>query len=153
MKFSDALTYYRERSDLNKTQLAEKIGIKPEYIVALEKGHKKPPTFERCEQIARILNLSDSEKKKFLTLAFEERLGVDADFLHEIGQAQPSLSAKETEKISSEVLKAIADPVALKALLITYKGTEDVKRAVKQLLETFPTMSSEKRKAILALCN
>lgn len=152
MKFSDALKYYRDRAGLNKKELAEKINVKSTYIIGIEKGRFIPPTFERCQQIARALELNDQERKKFFALAFEERLGEDADFLAEIDHRQNQMSDKELEKISKEVLRAIEDPVAVKALLITHKGSDDVKRALRQLLETFPVMSVEKRKAILALC-
>lgn len=153
MEFSDMLTHYRDRSGLNKTALAEKIGVTPEYIITLEKGRIRPPTFERCEQFAKILNLDESERKEFFELAFEERLGEDVKFLDHFKPSYFNQNNKETEKISSEILQAIEDPVAVKALLITHGGSADVKRAIKQLLDTFPNMAPEKRRAILSLCN
>lgn len=80
MKFSDALTHYRENAKITKTDLAKQIGVEPTYIFAIEKGRQIPPTHERCEQIARVLKLDDSEKKKFFQLAFDERIGKDSAF-------------------------------------------------------------------------
>lgn len=56
------------------------------------------------------------------------------------------------QKISPEILEALQDPVAVKVLLATYKNSQDIKNTIKALLETLPTLSPEKRQAILALC-
>jgi len=56
------------------------------------------------------------------------------------------------QEISPEILEALQDPIAVKALLITYKNSQDIKNTIKALLETLPQLSSEKRQAILALC-
>jgi transcriptional regulator with XRE-family HTH domain len=55
-------------------------------------------------------------------------------------------------KINPEILEALNDPIAVKALLITFKNTQDIKNTIKALLETLPNLSPEKRQAILALC-
>lgn len=56
------------------------------------------------------------------------------------------------QNISPEILAALQDPIAVKALLITFKNTQDIKNTIKALLETVPILSAEKRQAILALC-
>lgn len=98
MKFSDALTYYREKRGLNKTQLADRIGVKPEYIVGIEKGRFKPPTAERLDQISKTLNLDDSERKKLFSLAQEERMDSDdVAFQQVIGPSLKAIEIKATE--------------------------------------------------------
>ncbi|MDD5611022.1 MAG: helix-turn-helix transcriptional regulator [Candidatus Omnitrophica bacterium] len=56
------------------------------------------------------------------------------------------------QKVSPEILEALQDPVAVRALLITHKNSQDIKNTIKALLETLPNLSAEKRQAILALC-
>jgi transcriptional regulator with XRE-family HTH domain len=76
MKFAHSLTYHRERAGLNMSQLAERIGVTPEYISSVEKG-AKPPSFDRCHQLADILAIKDDERRHFFALAFEERMNED----------------------------------------------------------------------------
>lgn len=96
MKFSDALTYYRERQGLNKTELAKKIDVQPEYIVGIEKARFKPPTPDRLEQICKALGLDDGERKKLFQLAYEERLK-DSDLAFHEAIGEPSISPKTIE--------------------------------------------------------
>lgn len=97
MKFSDALTHFRERKGLNKTDLAKKIGVKPEYIVGIEKGRFKPPTADRLEQMSIVLGLDDREKKKLFELAQEERMNSDDLAFQQItGNAPKPIEVKPT---------------------------------------------------------
>ncbi|MFA5231856.1 MAG: helix-turn-helix transcriptional regulator [Candidatus Omnitrophota bacterium] len=54
--------------------------------------------------------------------------------------------------ISPDILEALQDPIAVKALLITFKNTQDIKNTIKSLLDCIPNLTPEKRQAILALC-
>jgi transcriptional regulator with XRE-family HTH domain len=153
MNFGKYLTHLREAARLSKVDLSKIVDVTDTYIRNMEHGRNPPPDFALCDKILKAVKADASQRKKFLELAFEERLKEDVAFLHEIRAPHFKQSDNETEPISKEVLQAIEDPVALKALLITHKGSEDIKKAIKQLLETFPTMAPEKRKAILALCN
>jgi len=75
MRFCHLLTRYRERANLTKTELARKLGLKTaSYIIDLEAGRKKPPTIERCKQLAHTLSLSKKESEEFLQEAAKERL-------------------------------------------------------------------------------
>ncbi len=56
------------------------------------------------------------------------------------------------QKIDAEILEALQDPIAVRALLITHKNSQEVKGTIKALLESIPNLSPEKRQAILALC-
>lgn len=73
MKFSTELKKYREARDYTKKKLADLIGVKSQYLIAIEKGNAMPPTPERCEQIANALRLSEQEKRQFIELAIIER--------------------------------------------------------------------------------
>lgn len=77
MKFAHCLTYHRERAGLNMSQLAERLGVSSVYVIQIENGKSKPPSFERCAELVSILGLSDAERKHFLSLAFEERINDD----------------------------------------------------------------------------
>lgn len=49
------------------------MGVSKGYLINLTKGHDKPPTLERLEQISQHLKLESPEKKKLFELAHEER--------------------------------------------------------------------------------
>lgn len=95
MKFPQFLTYCREKSGLNKSALASKIGVSSQYIINLEKGKDKPPTSERLEKISEILHLDDVEKKKLFELALDERTGNKDLGFHQVLGTQPLRSAKK----------------------------------------------------------
>ena len=145
MKFNRLLTQYRERMKLNKTELAQRMDVSLGYIINLEAGRKKPPTIERIEQIVNILSLSKKEAIELLDSAAEERIPKrDIRFFWKKPRGE--------NQLSPDILAALQDPIAVKALLITFKNTQDIKNTIKALLETLPSLSSEKRQAILALC-
>lgn len=58
----------------------------------------------------------------------------------------------QTHELDPKIIDAIRDPVAVQALLITYKNKQDVKDYIKAILECLPNLSAEKRQALLALC-
>lgn len=66
--------------------------------------------------------------------------------------SEAELFGAPPQKISPEILEALQDPIAVKALLITFKNSQDIKNTIKALLETLPSLAPEKRQAILALC-
>ena len=68
----------------------------------------------------------------------------------EISEAE--LYGGTSSQISPEILAALQDPIAVKALLITFKNTQDIKNNIKSILDCLPNLSPEKRQALLALC-
>lgn len=146
MTFSNLLTNYRERAGLSKTDLANKIRTTSGYIMNLESGHQKPPPYDRCKQICDALGLNNEESMKLFSAALEERLSADdRKFMQVIGKT-------DSLQLPNNILEAIEDPIALKALLITFKNKQDIKNTIKTLLDTLPNLSPEKRQAIIALC-
>lgn len=145
MRFAEKLSYYRERAKLNKTELANKLNCSSGYIINLESGRQKAPTFQRLKQIAEILQLSKQEIRELMAAAAEERISKNDLLL-----LKNNLPIDK--HLSSEIIEALQDPVAIKALIITHKSTQDIKHAIKALLESFPNLAQEKRQAILALC-
>lgn len=73
MQFSEHLRSLREQRGFSKADLARQMSISLNYLVEVEAGRKKPPTFERCQQIAQVLELSESERAKLIELATLER--------------------------------------------------------------------------------
>lgn len=145
MKFNQLLTKYREQSGLNKTELSQRMDVSLPYIINLEAGRKKPPTIERIEQIVNILSLSKKEAMELLNSASEERIPQkDIRFF----QKRPQIE----NQFSPEILEALKDPIAVKALIMTYKNTQDIKNTIKSFLECLPNITPEKRQALLALC-
>lgn len=140
MKFQQQLKYYRERANMNKTSVANKLNVTLSYYTELENGRKKPPTLDRCREIARILNLSLGETNRFIDFAMEER-------------AKPEVVEWLSEKYPPEIIEALKDPMAVKALLATHKNKEDLKKIIRELAKGFPHISKEEQKAILRLCS
>ena len=137
MKFKELLTNYRNRSGLNKTDFAKKIGKSPAYVMNLESGRRKPPTYELCKKIVQVLNISKHEMKEFLKMAFEERSeGSNEEFL-QILRTEDGLS----NKLSPDILEALQDPIAVKALLVTHKNSDDIKNTIKHMLDCLPSLS------------
>jgi transcriptional regulator with XRE-family HTH domain len=145
MKFADLLRKFREYSGMSPTELAQKMEVSPGYIFNLESGKQKPPTIERIEQISSILSLSKKDAMELLESAAEERIPKkDIRFFRK--------EPKTESHLSPDILAALQDPIAVKALLITYKNTQDIKNAIKVMLDCLPSLSPDKRQAILALC-
>jgi DNA-binding XRE family transcriptional regulator len=67
MTFIDLITKYRNRSGLNKTDLARKLGVIPAYIMNIEAGRGKL-SGKLAEKLIDIFRLSESERKEFLHL-------------------------------------------------------------------------------------
>lgn len=144
MKFCHLLTQFRERAGLSKTELSRRLDVSSGYIINLEADRQRPPTIQRLEQIIRVLSLSKKEAKELLDYAGRERIREkDRMFFEEKPQ---------TVGISPDILEALQDPIAVKALLITHKNSQDIKNSIKALLDCLPTLTIEKRQAILALC-
>jgi len=74
MEFAKLLTKYRNRKGISKTQLAGFLNVTPAYLMLVESGRRKPPTFEICQKLSKELHLDETERKLFLKRAFEERL-------------------------------------------------------------------------------
>jgi len=157
MRFNELLTRYRNKIGLSKTDLAKKLNVSPGYVMNLESGRRKPPTFERCYQLAKILKLTDEECKIFYKTAQNERIPEDDKkfnkFLWE--ESEAGIHSSQTEKISNlppEIFEIIDDPLVFNIAKMALKNKQDVKSAIKTLLECFPSLSPQKRQAILALC-
>lgn len=73
MTFAKLLTKFR--GSMSKTELAKKIGIVPSYIMMLEAGQKKPPTMQRCRQIADALEINKEDALLLFQAAAGERIG------------------------------------------------------------------------------
>ena len=150
MKFRELLTHYRKSKGLSKTELSKKIGVKSAYIMNIESGyHKKPTTIKLTEKIADALDLNDREKTELLQASALERIPQDdRAIIEELLQARLASHSK----LSKDIIEALQDPVAVKALLVTHKNSEDIKVAIRHMLDCFPSLSTDKRQAILALC-
>lgn len=59
--FKDKLKYCREKSNMNKSDLAKKIGVSPAYITMLENGEKNNPSLEIKIKLSEALNVDIAE--------------------------------------------------------------------------------------------
>lgn len=149
MKFRHLLTQYRERKNLSKTGLAERVGVTPTTIMEWESGRKNPPSIEKCRTIANILGLSPDENTIFTDAAMEERLSDEAL----LWLAERDKKINKASHLSNDIMDALSDPVAVKALLATHKTSDDFKRLVTEIVENMENLSPAKRKEILRLCH
>ena len=74
MTFSKMLTTFRQRAGMAKIDLANAVGIKPEYIVMVEHGDKKPFARATLEKIMDALSLSKDERRELSYAATKERI-------------------------------------------------------------------------------
>lgn len=105
MPFKNLLADFLEKSGLSKTDLAKRIGVGVSYISHLESGHAKPPTAERCRQIAEVLRLSDQDTKTLLRAAALERAPEETRSLLD-GQTTSGRPASVRHEQRRERLKA-----------------------------------------------
>jgi transcriptional regulator with XRE-family HTH domain len=122
--FGERLKALIRDSGSSQKELAVKLGKDDQTISRWVTGHTFPDALD-IEKMCKILGIKASE-------LFGE-------------SALP-------DKITPEILKAIDDPIALKALLATFQSSTDIKNAIKTMLSCLPALSPEKRQAILSLC-
>ncbi len=124
MEIKNQLKILRENAGLTQEEFAKKLDVAKRTVGTWEQGSRIPNSIQR-KRICEILNVSEPEL----------------------------FGGRTTEKnISSEILEALEDPVAVKALLVTHKNSQDIKKAIKSLLECLPNLTPAKRDALLALC-
>jgi transcriptional regulator with XRE-family HTH domain len=122
MHIGERIKELRKTKGIRQKELAVKLKTRQSTVSAWEIGRNEPNPAQR-RKLCEIFNINEAE-----------------------------LFGGLPSKINPEILEALQDPIAVKALLITYKNTQDIKNTIKALLETIPTLSLEKRQAILALC-
>lgn len=73
MTWADLLKQFRIRAGLNKTRLADRLGVSISYITKLESGQRPPPEDQR-DNIAESLGLGEEETHAFHVQAELERI-------------------------------------------------------------------------------
>jgi transcriptional regulator with XRE-family HTH domain len=122
MTIGQRIKELREQKRWSQKQLAAKVEVTQQAINNWERGANGPNPTQR-ESLSKAFEITEAE-----------------------------LFGGIASKISPEILAALQDPIAVKALLITFKNSQDIKNTIKALLETLPNLTSEKRRALLALC-
>lgn len=112
----------RIRKDLRQKELADKIGVGKSTVCNWEYDVNRPNP-EDMAKLCKVLGITEAE-----------------------------LFGAPALNLSNDIVEALQDPVAVKALLITHKNSEDIKMAIRHMLDCFPGLSPDKRQAILALC-
>lgn len=156
MNFSNLLKNYRERNKMTATELASRLNLSLGYIINIENNHRIPPPIQRCEEIADVLNLTPVERSLFINAAMEERLDSDELLWLERNKARISgivEKSPQAKAITPEILDALNDHLAVKALMTIHGIPKDVKATIERMLEILVHMKPEKRKAFLELIN
>ena len=124
MLLKDHIRQLREERSLLQKELAKKIGVSKATVSGWEQGVRSPNSTQR-KKICALFGITESE------LFSGNPLG---------------------KNITPEILTALQDPIAVKALVSISKHTHEIKSAIKCLIECFPNLPPEKRQALLALC-
>ncbi|HSE83211.1 MAG TPA: helix-turn-helix domain-containing protein [Thermodesulfobacteriota bacterium] len=92
MRFGDYLKSKRKHKNVTQEDLARALGVSSVFIHQLETGKVDAPSFERCQQIAEILEVSINElwnvAKKERLRRFMEREGISEDGLEVLTEAE-----------------------------------------------------------------
>ncbi|MBI5872730.1 MAG: helix-turn-helix transcriptional regulator [Candidatus Omnitrophica bacterium] len=124
MSLSEQIKYLREKKGWRQKELAARLKTRQSTVSAWEIGRNEP---------------NPAQRKKLCDL-------------FSISEAVLFGGSPANEILSPEILEALQDPIAVKALLVTHKNKQDIKNAIKAILDYLPDLSPEKRRAILALC-
>lgn len=122
MTIGERIKILRQQKGLRQKELADKIDVGKSTVCNWEYSINEPNPSQR-QKLCKFFKISEAE-----------------------------LFGAPKLELSSEILEALQDPIALKALLITHKNKQDIKDAIKNFLECLPNLTPEKRTAILALC-
>jgi len=92
MRFGDYLKSKRKHKNVTQEDLARALSVSSVFIHQLETGKVDAPSFERCHQIAEILEISIDElwnvAKKERLRRFMEREGISEDGLEVLTEAE-----------------------------------------------------------------
>lgn len=107
MMFGLFLKQMIDRGSLNEATLARKIGVRQQYLSAVESGREKPPSIKRCEQIAEVLELSKKDRDQLYRLAILGRANKEMKpFLENLEHKKSVIhfSEKESEYVKVPLL-------------------------------------------------
>lgn len=124
MSLSEQIKYLREKKGWRQKELATKLKTRQSTVSAWEIGRNEP---------------NPAQRKKLCNL-----FGITEAILFGGSPAN--------EILSPEIIEALQDPIAVKALLVTFKNKQDVKNTIKAILDCLPDLSPQKRQALIALC-
>jgi len=124
MDIKKQLKILRENAHLTQEEFAKKIGAGIRTVGSWEQGSRVPDSTQR-KTICEFYGISEAE----------------------LFGGDPT-----GKNIRPDILEALQDPVAVKALLVTHKNSQDIKNTIKSLLDCIPNLTPQKRQAILALC-
>lgn len=122
MNVGERIKALRDERKIQQKKLASLVGVNQATVSYWESGRQEPNPIQR-KKLCEALGISEAE-----------------------------LFGGIPSNINPEILAALQDPIAVKALLITFKNKQDIKNAIKSILECLPNLSPDKRQAIIALC-
>lgn len=124
MDFAELLIRFRKRAGLNKTDLSKRLSVSLSYIQHIEGGRANPPSIEKCHEIAKILSLTDSEKKTLIDAAIMKR--AKPELLDYINQKVDSQEIPLIDWVLANRIQEVEDPLpqglSYETVIITNKG-------------------------------
>lgn len=131
MKISQRIKELRKSVNLSQGALAKKIGASYASTVSNWENEIGEPNSILRKKLCKIFGITEAEFFTFSASAIKE---------------------PKAKYLCSGVTEALKDPLAVNALLATYKSSKETKKIIKAILESIPTLPTTKRKALLALC-
>ena len=124
MNIGQRIRFLRNKHRWNQKELAVKINVVPGAVCNWEKGKNGPNPAQR-QKLCEVFKINEADL-----------------------YGTPSI----LNELSQDVLEALQDPIAVKALVATHKNKQDIKNAIQAVLECLPNLPPQKRQALIELC-
>ncbi len=135
MRFGDYLKNKRKQKNITQEDLARALGVSSVFIHQLETGKVDAPSFERCQQIAEILDVPIDElwsfARKERLKRFMEREGISEDGLEILTEAERML-IKLYRSLDSEMKKDFGGMIYM---LLRHSQNEGVQEILEEFIK------------------
>ncbi|GBD39284.1 MAG: hypothetical protein KatS3mg078_0204 [Deltaproteobacteria bacterium] len=135
MRFGDYLKNKRKQKNITQEDLARALGVSSVFIHQLETGKVDAPSFERCQQIAEILDVPIDElwsfARKERLKRFMEREGISEDDLEILTEAERML-IKLYRSLDNEMKKDFGGMIYM---LLRHSQNEGVQEILEEFIK------------------
>lgn len=144
MKFGQYLRKMRKKRSVTQEDLARALSVSNPYIHQLETGKIDAPNFERCRQLAEVLQIDPEElwalSRKERLAKYAERAGITLEELfNEIGAEVDGVQLTEAERALIRLFRKLDAQTrkefnGLIAMLFRHYPAEEIQKELKHYL-------------------